>query len=107
MAGTTFALVPQLAGTRPLIRLPASGEVTVGRSAGAQIQLNAAFISRRHARLIAEAGRAYVVPLCRDDKLVTVNGVPAARGAQKVQTCLRYRRRYGTVSKSMSQRYVK
>ena len=82
MAGTTFALVPQLAGTRPLIRLPASGEVTVGRSAGAQIQLNAAFISRRHARLIAEAGRAYVVPLCRDDKLVTVNGVPAARGAR-------------------------
>ena len=74
--------MPQLAGTRPLIRLPASGEVTVGRSAGAQIQLNAAFISRRHARLIAEAGRAYVVPLCRDDKLVTVNGVPAARGAR-------------------------
>lgn len=77
-----FALVPQHAGTRPLIRLPASGEVTVGRSAGAQIQLNASFISRRHARLIGEAGRAYVVPLCRDDKLVTVNGVPAARGAR-------------------------
>ena len=40
----TFALVPRLAGTRPIIRLLASGEVTVGRSAEAQIQLNYAFI---------------------------------------------------------------
>ena len=77
----TFALVPRLAGTRPIIRLPASGEVTVGRSAEVQIQLNYAFISRRHARLIVEAGRAYVVPLCRDN-LVTVNGEPVARGAR-------------------------
>ena len=73
--------MPRLAGTRPIIRLTASGEVTVGRSAEAQIQLNYAFISRRHARLIVEAGRAYVVPLCRDN-LVTVNGEPVARGAR-------------------------
>ena len=81
----TFELVPS-DETRLTIPVPHMGrsELSVGRGDRCIVRFTESYVSRNHARLVLEAGRLFLVPLSRDEALVSVDGV-GTRKDQRVE----------------------
>ena len=79
-----YILVP-LREDYPKIRFPGGGALLMGRSSTCDVRFEEAYISRRHARLVADAGRAFLVRLTRDDSYITVNGHALVKDARRAR----------------------